>query len=131
MQDLGFLDDPGDRLGMLDGQRMRAARVVLDLGVHLSKPRLDGTGTWDFDYALEFMLANVNMPKEFVLFEVHRYFGWPGQAPSYKIGQRIWEQLRDEVSLKEGADFDIKAFHKKALNLGGLGLDALRKALLS
>ena len=129
MLDLGFLDDPGDRLGMLDGQRMRAARVVLDIGVHLSKPKLTGDGVWDFDYALDFMLKNVNMPKEFVTFEVNRYFGWPGQAPSYKIGQRIWEQIRDEVKAKEGANFDIKAFHKKALNLGGLGLDSLRSAL--
>ncbi len=129
MLDLGYLDDPGDRLGMLDGQRMRAARVVLDLGVHLSKPKLSGDGVWDYDYALEFMLKNVNMPKEFVVFEVNRYFGWPGQAPSYKIGQRIWEEIRDEVKAKQGASFDIKAFHKKALNLGGLGLDSLRKAL--
>jgi len=129
MLELGYLDDPGDRLGMLDGQRMRAARVVLDLGVHLSKPKLSGEGKWDFDYALDFMLKNVNMPKEFVTFEVNRYFGWPGQAPSYKIGQRIWEQIRDQVKTKEGDNFDIKAFHKKALNLGGLGLDALSKAL--
>jgi uncharacterized protein (DUF885 family) len=129
MLDLGYLDDPGDRLGMLDGQRMRAARVVLDLGVHLSKPKLTGEGVWDYDYALEFMLKNVNMPKEFVTFEVNRYFGWPGQAPSYKVGQRIWEQIRDEVKAKEGAGFDIKAFHKKALNLGGLGLDSLRSAM--
>lgn len=129
MLDLGYLDDPGDRLGMLDGQRMRAARVVLDLGVHLSKPKLSGEGVWDYDYALDFMLKNVNMPKEFVVFEVNRYFGWPGQAPSYKIGQRIWEEIRDEVKAKQGASFDIKAFHKKALNLGGLGLDSLRKAL--
>ena len=129
MLDLGYLDDPGDRLGMLDGQRMRAARVVLDLGVHLSKPKLSGEGFWDYDYALDFMLKNVNMPKEFVVFEVNRYFGWPGQAPSYKIGQRIWEEIRDEVKAKQGASFDIKAFHKKALNLGGLGLDSLRKAL--
>jgi uncharacterized protein (DUF885 family) len=129
MLDLGYLDDPGDRLGMLDGQRMRAARVVLDLGVHLSKPKLTGDGVWDYDYALDFMLKNVNMPKEFVTFEVNRYFGWPGQAPSYKVGQRIWEQIRDEVKAREGASFDIKAFHKKALNLGGLGLDTLRNAL--
>ena len=61
MQDLGYLDDPADRLGMLDGQRMRAARVVLDIGVHLGKPRLDGKGTWDGEYAFEFMKANVNM----------------------------------------------------------------------
>jgi uncharacterized protein (DUF885 family) len=129
MLELGYLDDPGDRLGMLDGQRMRAARVVLDIGVHLSKPKLTGKGIWDYDYALDFMLKNVNMPKEFVTFEVNRYFGWPGQAPSYKIGQKIWEQIRDEVKAKEGASFDIKAFHKKALNLGGLGLDSLRVAM--
>ena len=130
MADLGFLNDPGDRLGMLDGQRMRAARVVLDLGVHLGKDRLDGNGKWDFDYALDFMGKNVNMSPEFVNFEVHRYFGWPGQAPSYKIGQRIWEQTRDEYAAKRGADFDIKKFHHEALNLGGLALDTLRFALL-
>lgn len=129
MDDLGFLENAADRLGMLDGQRMRAARVVLDIGVHLGKPRLDGTGKWDFDYALDFMMNNVNMSPEFVNFEVNRYFGWPGQAPSYKIGQRIWEQLRDEAAAKAGADFDIKAWHKKALNLGGLSLDTLKYAL--
>ncbi|MFM5967637.1 MAG: DUF885 domain-containing protein [Micrococcales bacterium] len=130
MADLGFLDDPGDRLGMLDGQRMRAARVVLDLGVHLGKDRLDGKGKWDFEYALDFMGSNVNMSKEFVNFEVHRYFGWPAQAPSYKIGQRIWEQIRDEYASRKGEAFEIKEFHREALNLGGLGLDTLRAALL-
>ena len=130
MQELGYLDDPGDRLGMLDGQRMRAARVVLDIGVHLGKSRLDGTGTWDFDYAFDFMKRNVNMEEPFVRFEVNRYFGWPGQAPSYKVGQRIWEQLRDEVKNREGAAFSIKDFHRRALDLGGVGLDTLRSALL-
>ena len=130
MQELGFLDDPGDRLGMLDGQRMRAARVVLDLGVHLGKQNLEGTGKWDFDYALAFMRKNVNMSDQFVNFEVHRYFGWPGQAPAYKIGQRIWEQIRDEYSTRQGANFNIKDFHMKALNLGSIGLDTLEKALL-
>ena len=130
MQELGFLDDPGDRLGMLDGQRMRAARVVLDIGVHLGKPRLDGTGKWDFDYALDFMGKNVNMSEQFINFEVHRYFGWPGQAPSYKIGQRIWENIRDEYKVRQGANFNIKDFHMKALNLGSIGLDTLEAALL-
>ncbi|GAA3902455.1 DUF885 domain-containing protein [Microbacterium invictum] len=129
MEQLGYLDDPADRLGMLDGQRMRAARVVLDIGVHLGKPQLDGTGTWDADYALEFMLRNVNMPPEFVRFEVNRYLGWPGQAPSYKVGQRIWEQIRDEAAERAGAGFDIKQFHMRALRLGGVGLDTLRMAL--
>jgi len=129
MQDLGFLSNPADRLGMLDGQRMRAARVVLDIGVHLGKQNLEGTGVWDFDYALNFMGSNVNMSPEFVRFEVTRYFGWPAQAPSYKVGQRIWEQIRDDYAARKGANFDIKEFHKTALNLGGLGLDTLRSAM--
>lgn len=131
MQQLGFLDDPADRLGMLDGQRMRAARVVLDIGVHLGKPRLDGTGTWDHEYALAFMLRNVNMSEEFVRFEVNRYLGWPGQAPSYKVGQRIWEQVRDEDRERRGDAFSMKDFHKRALDIGGVGLDTLRSALAS
>ncbi|MCK3768193.1 DUF885 domain-containing protein [Microbacterium aerolatum] len=130
MQQLGYLDDPADRLGMLDGQRMRAARVVLDIGVHLGKDRLDGIGTWDADYALDFMRQNVNMSDEFVQFEVNRYLGWPGQAPSYKVGQRIWEQVRDAYQAQQGDAFDIKGFHKRALDLGGVGLDTLRTALL-
>jgi uncharacterized protein (DUF885 family) len=130
MQELGYLDDPGDRLGMLDGQRMRAARVVLDIGVHLGKPKLDGTGEWDWDYALDFMGRNVNMNEQFVRFEVNRYFGWPGQAPAYKVGQRIWEQIRDAYKAAEGDAFDIKEFHRKALDLGGVGLDTLKAALL-
>lgn len=130
MQQLGYLDDPADRLGMLDGQRMRAARVVLDIGVHLGKPRLDGEGTWDADYALGFMRKNVNMSDQFVQFEVNRYLGWPGQAPSYKVGQRIWEQVRDAYQTERGADFDVKEFHKRALDMGGVGLDTLRTALL-
>ncbi|OYC95136.1 DUF885 domain-containing protein [Microbacterium sp. Yaish 1] len=129
MEQLGYLDDPADRLGMLDGQRMRAARVVLDIGVHLGKERPDGEGVWDADYALEFMKRNVNMPEEFIRFEVNRYLGWPGQAPSYKVGQRIWEQIRDDFAARAGDRFDVKAFHMKALRLGGVGLDTLRLAL--
>jgi uncharacterized protein (DUF885 family) len=130
MEELGYLDDPADRLGMLDGQRMRAARVVLDIGVHLEKQRPDGRGPWTGDYAFDFMGRNVNMAPEFVRFEVNRYLGWPGQAPSYKVGQRIWEQIRDEYKAREGAAFSPKAFHKKALDLGGIGLDTLKDALL-
>lgn len=131
MSDLGFLDDPANRLGMLDGQRMRAARVVLDIGVHLGKPKLTGSGVWDWDYALDFMTKNVTLDPANVRFEVNRYFGWPGQAPSYKVGQRIWEQLRDECRAHEGANFDLKEFHRRALNVGGVGLDTLRTALLA
>ncbi|RFA21268.1 DUF885 domain-containing protein [Subtercola boreus] len=129
MEELGYLDDPADRLGMLDGQRMRAARVVLDIGVHLGKPRLDGTGVWDAEYALEFLRENVNMNDGFIRFEVNRYLGWPGQAPSYKVGQRIWEQLRDDQRARQGSAFDIREFHRRALDLGGVRLDTLVSAM--
>ncbi|MDO5677306.1 MAG: DUF885 domain-containing protein [Propionibacteriaceae bacterium] len=131
MADLGYLDDPGDRMGMLDAQRMRAARVVLDIGVHLGKeaPETWGGGTWDEPKAWEFFKANVNMAEEFLRFELDRYLGWPGQAPSYKVGQRLWEQARDEAATRAGEAFDIKAFHRRALDLGSVGLDTLREAL--
>jgi len=131
MDELGWLSDPGDRLGMLDGQRMRAARVVLDIGVHLGKTFPGSTETWSHATALPFMRENVNMDDEFVRFEVDRYLGWPGQAPSYKVGQRIWEELRAERTRRDGAAFDLRAFHGEALALGGVGLDTLRRALLA
>ena len=129
MEQLGYLDDPADRLGLLDGQRLRAARVVLDLGVHLGKEVPEGGRVWDYEYALPFLHRNVNMNDGFVHFELNRYFGWPGQAPSYKIGQRLWEQARDEAKARQGDAFDIKAWHTTALDLGGVGLDTLREAL--
>ncbi|MDX6275921.1 MAG: hypothetical protein QOJ72_49 [Nocardioidaceae bacterium] len=128
MADLGYLDDPADRLGMLDGQRMRAARVVLDLGVHLGKPKPDGSGPWTGDYAFGFMAQHVNMNEPFIRFEVNRYLGWPGQAPSYKVGQRMWEQLRDEYVAANGPD--LKEFHRRALAVGSIGLGTLRQTLL-
>jgi uncharacterized protein (DUF885 family) len=134
MAELGYLDDDGDRLGMLDGQRMRAARVVLDLGVHLELacPQQWGGGIWDAGKAWEFLKANVNMEESFVRFELNRYLGWPGQAPSYKVGQRLWESVRDDAkatAAARGEAFDAKAFHARALNLGSVGLDVLREAL--
>ncbi|OKL54021.1 hypothetical protein BSZ39_06340 [Bowdeniella nasicola] len=131
MADLGYLADPGDRMGMLDGQRLRAARVVLDIGVHLSKPCPDewGGGTWDTKKAWPFLVANANMDKKILAFELDRYLGWPGQAPSYKIGERLWLQARDDAraaAAARGEDFDLKAFHRRALDLGSVGLDLLR-----
>lgn len=136
MDRLGYLDDPAFRFGMLDAQRMRAARVVLDLGVHLGKPVPEvediappADGIWDYEFALTFMTANVNMDAESIRFEVNRYFGWPGQAPSYKIGQRIWEELHDAARTRDGAGFDERAWHTRALELGTVGLDTLREVL--
>jgi uncharacterized protein (DUF885 family) len=133
MQELGYLNDPGDRLGMLDAQRMRAARVVFDIGVHLELevPQRWGSGTWTPEKGYEFLRKNIAISEGQLDFEFNRYLGWPGQAPSYKVGQRLWEQIRDEVREREGDSFDLRAFHTRALNLGSVGLDTLRRALLS
>lgn len=132
MQELGFLSDPGDRLGMLDAQRMRAARVVFDIGVHLELeiPERWGTGTWTAEKGYVFLQQNLAISEGQLDFEYTRYLGWPGQAPAYKIGQRLWEQIRDEVRTSEGEAFDLRAFHTRALNLGSVGLDTLRRALV-
>ncbi|EMQ99345.1 DUF885 domain-containing protein [Paeniglutamicibacter gangotriensis] len=133
MHDLGHLDDPGDHLGMLDAQRMRAARVVFDIGVHLELeiPEAWGTGTWDSESGFAFLQKNLDISAGQLEFEFTRYLGWPGQAPAYKVGQRLWEQIRDERASRAGADFDLKAFHTQALGLGSVGLDTLRRALLA
>lgn len=137
MADLGYLDDPADRLGMLDEQGFRAARVVVDIGLHLGLPvprelvRSDGLdpGPWTPDKAFVFLQRHSRMPVESLRFELDRYLGWPGQAPSYKVGERIWLRAREEARQRKGADFDLKAFHRAALDLGSLGLDPLQDAL--
>jgi uncharacterized protein (DUF885 family) len=130
MQELGYLKDPGDHMGMLDMQRMRAARVVFDIGVHLELevPERWGGGTWTPDKGYGFLKENLAISEGQLNFEFARYLGWPGQAPSYKVGQRLWEQIRAELEARPG--FDLKAFHTKALNIGSVGLDTLRRALL-
>ena len=132
MAELGFLDEPGDYLGMLDSQRLRTSRVIVDIGFHLgfNAPAHLGGGVWDRAKAWEFLTQNVAMDRTFLAFELDRYLGWPGQAPSYKIGQRLWEDIRDESRAAQGTGFDLKTFHNRALNLGSLGLDPLRRALL-
>ncbi|MCU1512509.1 MAG: hypothetical protein JWO34_2349 [Arthrobacter sp.] len=130
MQELGYLKDPGDHMGMLDMQRMRAARVVFDIGVHLELeiPARWGSGTWTPEKGYGFLKANLPISEGQLKFEFTRYLGWPGQAPSYKVGQRLWEQIRAERESRPG--FDLKEFHTEALDIGSVGLDTLRRALL-
>jgi uncharacterized protein (DUF885 family) len=132
MAELGYMDDPGNRMGLLDAQSLRAARVVLDIGVHcgFDAPAEVGSGQWTYDKAWAFLKAHANMAEDFLRFELDRYLGWPGQAPSYKIGERFWLQLRAEVAAREGDQFDIKSFHRRALDIGGVGLDTLAEAIL-
>jgi len=136
MDDLGYLGDPADRLGMLDGQSLRAARVIIDIGMHLELeiPRDNPFGfhpgeTWTPQLGREFVGEHSWLEPAILDFEVKRYLGWPGQAPSYKVGERIWLEARDQARSRAGAAFDAKAFHRAALDLGSLGLDPLKSAL--
>ena len=128
MEELGFLDDPGDRLGMLDAQELRAARVVLDIGVHLDLPIPAGRASgerWSYDVALEFLRSHSSMEDAMLVDELHRYLGWPGQAPVYKVGERVFRTCREQAELRAGDGFDLKAWHQAVLDLGPLGLGPL------
>ncbi|MGH3715250.1 MAG: DUF885 domain-containing protein [Micromonosporaceae bacterium] len=134
MSDLGYLDDPGDRLGMLAAQAFRATRVIIDIGMHLELPIPAGTGfhegeRWTPELGWEFLLAHGRMDEPTLRFELDRYLGWPGQAPAYKVGERIWLAARADAERRAGPNFDLKAFHRKALDLGSIGLDPLQHAL--
>lgn len=126
MQELGFISEPGELLGALDAQRMRAARVVVDIGLHTGKRRPDG-GTWDSESAFEFMSKNTVMSAPSLRYEVLRYIGWPGQAASYSIGKRAWQKARKRHLSLPGTS--LREFHRKALSYGGLGLDTFEWAM--
>jgi len=124
--ELGWFDEPGTRLGMLGGSAIRAARVVIDIGVHLGLPLPDGS-QWSFDKAREVLRDRGHMERYRVHAEIVRYFGWPGQAISYKLGERAWLAAREEARRRPG--FDLKAWHTAALGLGPIGLGGLAEAL--
>ncbi len=134
MGELGYLDDPGAYLGMLGSQLTSAASVALDIGVHLELQIPAGAGwregeRWNTQIAWEFLVAQSSRGEEHLRFALHRYLGWPGQAPSYKLGERIWLQARDEARARAGGAFSLRDFHSRALSLGVMGLDPLRETL--
>lgn len=134
MGELGYLDDPAFELGMLTAQAMRAVRVIVDIGMHLelpvpaTEPSIGGE-RWTPEIALPFVVERSRFPADFMASEVDRYLGWPGQAISYKVGERVWLEVREEARRRHGARFDLKAFHAFALDLGGMGLGPFRKEM--
>ena len=122
----------GGHRGRLAGQSLRAARGVLDIGVHcgFEAPSEVGGGSWTYDKAWSFLQAHSHEGEKMLRFELDRYLGWPGQAPSYKVGERLWLQLRDEAQRREGDAFSLRDFHRRALDVGSVGLDVLRDAVL-
>jgi uncharacterized protein (DUF885 family) len=120
------------------GQQLRAARIVLDIGLHLDLPIPYGTGfhegeRWTPRLAADFLSTRCGSMggESFVDFEIDRYLGCPGQAIAYKIGERVWMRAREEARIRHGARFDLREFHSAALNLGPMGLDLLAGELAS
>ncbi|NUT25731.1 MAG: DUF885 domain-containing protein [Streptomyces sp.] len=130
MDELGFLTDAEHRIGYLDAQMMRAARVIVDIGMHLEleipadSPFHPGE-RWTPELAQEFFGAHSSRPADFVESELTRYLTIPGQAIGYKLGERAWLLGRDRARERHGAAFDLKAWHMAALSQGSLGLDDL------
>jgi uncharacterized protein (DUF885 family) len=130
MDELGFLADAEQRLGYLDAQMMRAARVIVDIGMHLEleipadSPFHPGE-RWTPELAQEFFGAHSSRPADFVESELTRYLTIPGQAIGYKLGERAWLLGRENAKKRHGDAFDAKAWHMAALSQGSLGLDDL------
>ena len=131
MAELGYLEDPAYYMGLLSSQALRAVRVVIDIGMHLELPipereEYHGGETWTPELALPFLIERSFFPEQMLASEVDRYLGWPGQAISYKVGEREWLAARESVRNSLGDAFDLKNFHKAALDLGPMGLQQLR-----
>ena len=138
MDELGYLTDPAARLGYLDAQQLRAVRVVIDIGMHLRLPIPDDAEgvlaehrgqPWTPELARAFLGENSGADLAFLDSELVRYLGLPGQAISYKLGERAWLEGRAAAKATRGAAFDLKAWHMAALSQGSLGLDDLAAEL--
>lgn len=134
MDEFGFLENPDYRLGYLYAQAFRAARVVIDIGIHCGFAIPDDWSwhageQWTPELALEFLSARSSADDAFNRSEINRYLGWPGQAISYKLGERVWLDLREAAQKKHGTKFELRKWHAYALDLGNLGLDLLQKEL--
>jgi len=134
MGELGYLDNPDYYLGMLGSQLFRSQRVVVDIGMHLGLRIPDDSDfhpgeVWTPDLALAFMQPTSPFGPEFMVSEIDRYLGIPGQAISYKVGERYWLDAREQAKSKAGAEFDLKAWHNRALNLGPMGLSQMQREM--
>lgn len=119
--ELGLYQDERERFGMLEAQAWRAARLVVDTGLHAFR--------WDRERAVTFLEAAAGLPRLEAETETDRYIGNPGQALAYMIGQRELLALRAELAADAGAAFDLTAFHDAVLGHGALPLATLRRQL--
>jgi uncharacterized protein (DUF885 family) len=118
--EMGLFRDEAERFGMLDAQAWRAARLVVDTGLHALR--------WPRQRSIDF-LREAGLSETDAVIETDRYICWPGQALTYKIGQRAIEKLRAELSARDGSAFDLRAFHDAVLGHGSLPLATLSREL--
>jgi len=135
MDELGFFTNPEYRLGLLASQLFRATRIVVDIGTQLeleipADAPLHAGETWNYDIAVDYMDQIGLQERDVAESEVKRYLGWFGQAISYKVGEREILKMREERKEKEGADFDIRKFHKDLLEAGAIRLDQVRELVV-
>ncbi len=127
MNELGYFEKPSYVLGMLLAKLFRACRIVADIGMHLELAIPESSTfhpgeTWSHDLCVELLIERACIQKDFAASEAVRYLGWPGQAISYKVGERVILELRDEMRAKLGSAFDLRAFHEAVLAPGSVGL---------
>lgn len=130
MDEQGFFAHPAERVGYLAGQLARAWRVVIDIGLHLGLPTEAGGGVaagqaWTPALAAQVLHERALLPVDFAESEVVRYLGWPGQAITYKVGQRVMLELRADWQ-RRGRAGGLPAFHDRLLNMGAMGLGLLQ-----
>ena len=133
MNELGFIDRPEYRFGLLCSQLMRTCRVVIDIGMHLGltipEEGIFHPGeTWTFGLAVEMLRDYGLMSPVDARSEVTRYLGWPAQAISYKVGEKFILDLRAQAERE--AWFSLKEFHRRILTSGPVGLDHLKELIL-
>ena len=128
MDELGAFSDPGYEMGYLSAQGLRAARIVVDIGMHCGYKDFDGE-VWNAESAFKLLHERALLDEISARSEVDRYLGWPGQAISYKVGERFWMECREDAKARLGSKFDLKKFHSFALNLGPMGLDPFKREM--
>jgi uncharacterized protein (DUF885 family) len=120
-QEMGMYHTPYDRFGMLGYQIWRAARLVIDTGIH--------SKGWSRDQAIAYMRSNTALPEREIATEIDRYITWPGQATSYYLGELAIRAARTKSQKALGAKFNIRAFHDTVLQLGSVPLPVLTAAI--
>ncbi|MFC5372325.1 DUF885 domain-containing protein [Brevundimonas faecalis] len=116
-----YENDPFGQIGYLQSLMFRAARLVVDSGLHHKR--------WSREQGIRYMVDTLGDQESSIATEVERYCVWPGQASSYKVGHTTWVRLREDAKRRLGARFDIKGFHDTGLNLGGVPLTVLERAM--